>query len=71
MADSCAQSSHWFAAAVPVSPPVTQGAFTGLDFPGCDNFAYQEYTPCYVQANDGDARAEHTLKLLDNLAQLR
>ena len=56
-----------FAAAVPVSPPVTQGAFTGLDFPGCDSFAYEEYTPCYVQANDGDARTEHTLKLLENL----
>jgi pimeloyl-ACP methyl ester carboxylesterase len=56
-----------FAAAAPVSPPVTQGAFTGLDFPGCDEFRYDEYTPCYVQANGGDARTEWTLPLLDNL----
>jgi hypothetical protein len=57
----------WFAAAFPASGPPTQGAFTGLDFPGCDQFSYQEYTPCYVQANGGDARAEYTEPLLDNL----
>jgi hypothetical protein len=57
----------WFAAALPASPPVTQGAWTGLDFPGCDNMRYDEYTPCYVQANGGDARAQHTRRLLENL----
>ena len=50
----------WFAAALPASPPVTQGAWTGLDFPGCDDLQFEEYTPCYIQANDGDARAQHT-----------
>jgi pimeloyl-ACP methyl ester carboxylesterase len=56
-----------FAAGVPVSPPVTQGMWTGLDFPGCDDMTYDEYSPCYVQANGGNARAQHTRKLLANL----
>lgn len=56
-----------FAGAFPVAGPVTQGAWTGLDFPGCDDLRYEEYTPCYVETNDGDARAQHTRKLLDNL----
>src|ERR671920_397204 len=56
-----------FAAALPVEGPVTQGAFTGLDFPGCDDMTFDEYSPCYVQTNDGDARRQHTLRMLDNL----
>ena len=60
----------WFAAALPASPPVTQGAWTGLDFPGCDEMRFEEYTPCYVQANGGDARAQHTRRLLENLRHI-
>ncbi|HEX8083155.1 MAG TPA: alpha/beta hydrolase-fold protein [Solirubrobacteraceae bacterium] len=60
----------WFAAALPASPPVTQGAWTGLDFPGCDQMRYDEYTPCYVEANGGDARAQHTRRLLENLRHI-
>lgn len=56
-----------FAAGVPASPPVTQGAWTGLDFPGCDDYTYEEYSFCYVQANNGRARDQHTRKLLKNL----
>jgi acetyl esterase/lipase len=56
-----------FAAALPVAGPVTQGAWTGLDFEGCDELRYDEYSPCYVQTNDGDARAQHTRHLLANL----
>jgi pimeloyl-ACP methyl ester carboxylesterase len=41
-----------FAATLPVAGPVTQGAWTGVDFDGCDEFAYDEYTPCYIEAND-------------------
>ncbi len=57
----------WFAAALPASPPVTQGAWTGVDFEGCDRFRWDEYSPCYIQANDGDARAQHHRRLLENL----
>ena len=60
----------WFAAALPASPPVTQGAWTGLDFPGCDQMQYDEYTPCYIEANGGDARAQHTRRLLENLRHI-
>lgn len=56
-----------FAAALPVAGPVTQGAWTGLDLPGCGEFRWEEYTPCYVDTNDGDAAAQHTRRLLDNL----
>jgi dienelactone hydrolase len=57
-----------FAASLPVAGPVTQGAWTGLDFEGCDEYQYDdEYSPCYIQTNDGDARTQHTRKLLDNL----
>lgn len=56
-----------FAASFPVSPPVTQGAWTGLDFPNCDNYAYGEYTFCYVKANDSNPRVQHTRGLLENL----
>jgi hypothetical protein len=57
----------WFAAAYPASGPVTQGAYTGVDFPGCDNYTFQDETPCFTQANGGDARAEYTEPLLENL----
>jgi hypothetical protein len=57
----------WFAAAFPASGPVTQGAFTGVDFPGCDSYQYQDYSFCYIQANGGDARAEYTAPLLGNV----
>jgi pimeloyl-ACP methyl ester carboxylesterase len=56
-----------FAATLPVAGPVTQGAWTGVDFDGCDEFAYDEYTPCYIEANDSDPRAQHTRRMLDNL----
>ena len=57
-----------FAASFPASGPVTQGAWTGLDFPGCDNFQSPDgETPCYTSANGGDPRAEWTMPLLDNL----
>jgi hypothetical protein len=57
----------WFAASFPASGPPTQGAVTGVDFPGCDSFTFQGYALCYIQANGGDARAEYTLPLLENL----
>ena len=56
-----------FAAALPASPPVTQGMWTGLDFAGCDDFEAEGYTPCYGGANDGDARVQHTRRLLENV----
>ena len=30
----------WFAAAFPASGPVTQGAYTGIDFKGCDKYSF-------------------------------
>ena len=56
----------WFAAGLPVSPPVTQGAWTGLDAPGCDAYQYADYSPCFISANGGDPRGELTTPLLDN-----
>ena len=59
-----------FAAAMPVAGPVTQGAWTGLDAPGCDDLRYEEepdYTPCYISANGGRPREQHTRRLLENL----
>jgi len=57
-----------FAATMPVAGTVTQGAWTGADFEGCDELEYDdEYSPCYIQTNQGDARTQHTRKLLDNL----
>ena len=56
-----------FAAAMPVAGPVTQGAWTGLDFEGCDDYTYDDYSFCYIQANDGNARDQHHRKLLENL----
>jgi hypothetical protein len=56
-----------FAAGFPASGPVTQGAYTGVDFPGCDQLEADGETPCYTNANGGDARAELTTPLLENL----
>lgn len=56
-----------FAATLPVAGPVTQGAWTGVDVDGCDELRWDEYTPCYVEANDGRARDQHTRRMLDNL----
>jgi hypothetical protein len=56
-----------FAAGFPASGPVTQGAWTGVDFSGCDELSLDGETPCYTSANGGDARAEFTRPLLDNL----
>ena len=56
-----------FAAALPASPPVTQGMWTGFDFAGCDDYEAGGYTPCYGGANDGDARVQHTRRLLENV----
>ena len=55
-----------FAAAAPVAGPVTQGAWTGADFEGCDDMAYEEYTPCYISANDSRPRDQFTRKILEN-----
>ncbi|HEY7875053.1 MAG TPA: prolyl oligopeptidase family serine peptidase [Actinomycetota bacterium] len=56
-----------FAAGAPVAGPVTQGAWTGLDFgEQCDEFAFEEYTPCYISANGSRPRDQHTRKLLEN-----
>jgi poly(3-hydroxybutyrate) depolymerase len=49
-----------FAAAAPVAGPVTQGAWTGLEFEGCNE------EPCYVSANDGRPVDQHSRKLLEN-----
>ncbi|MFL5781761.1 MAG: prolyl oligopeptidase family serine peptidase, partial [Thermoleophilaceae bacterium] len=56
-----------FAAGFPASGPVTQGAYTGADFDGCDNLEADDETPCYTSANGGDPRAELTTPLLGNL----
>ena len=56
-----------FAAGAPVAGPVTQGAWTGADFEGCDNYKYDDYTPCYIDANNSKPRDQHTRKLLENL----
>ena len=55
-----------FAAAAPYAGPVTQGAWTGADFQGCDEFQYDDYTPCYIAANGSNPRDQHTRKLLEN-----
>ena len=59
-----------FAAAMPVAGPVTQGAWTGVDVPGCDDLRFEQepdYTPCYISANDGRPREQHTRRMLENL----
>lgn len=57
-----------FAAALPASPPPTQGAWTGVDFEGCDELSDGDgTTPCYISANGGDPRVQHTRRLLENV----
>jgi dienelactone hydrolase len=56
-----------FAAGFPASGPPTQGAWTGVDFAHCDEISADGMSPCYTSANGGDARAEFTRPLLDNL----
>ncbi|MGH9085032.1 MAG: prolyl oligopeptidase family serine peptidase [Acidimicrobiales bacterium] len=59
-----------FAAAMPVAGPVTQGAWTGAEVPGCDDMRFEQepdYTPCYISANDGRPRDQHTRRMLENL----
>jgi hypothetical protein len=50
-----------FAASFPVAGPVTQGAWTGVDYDGCDG------PPCYIEANGSRPRDQHTRRMLDNL----
>src|SRR6202035_4251956 len=57
----------WFAAAFPASGPVTQGAYTGVYFKGCDTYTFQGESPCFTAANGGKPRAEYTEPLLTNL----
>lgn len=57
----------WFAAAFPASGPVTQGAYTGVYFKGCDTYAFQGESPCFTSANGGKPRDEYTEPLLTNL----
>jgi pimeloyl-ACP methyl ester carboxylesterase len=56
-----------FAAGTPFAGPVTQGAWTGADFEGCDDMKFDDYTPCYIDANSSRPRDQHTRKLLENL----
>lgn len=44
-----------------------QGAWTGADFDGRDDMKREEYTPCYIEANNSNPRDQHTRKLLENL----
>ena len=60
----------WFAAATPFAGPPTQGLWTGVDFEGCDELQFDEYTPCYGAANGGRPRDQHTSKLLPNLLNI-
>ncbi len=59
-----------FAGAYPVEGPLTEGAWTGVDVPGCDDLYFEDfadYTPCYIATNDSDPRTQHTFRLLENL----
>jgi pimeloyl-ACP methyl ester carboxylesterase len=56
-----------FAAALPASPPGTQGLVTGLDFPGCEPFTIQDYNLCYSPTDDGRARDQAYQRMLGNL----
>jgi acetyl esterase/lipase len=63
----------WFAASLPASPPPTQGAWVGFtddQIPNCGDYTYDDYSPCFVEANGGDAKAEWTYPLLDNLREV-
>lgn len=56
-----------FAGVMPYAGPVTQGAWTGVDFDGCDEFQWDGSTPCYIEANGSRPRDQHTRPLLENL----
>ena len=55
-----------FAAAAPVAGPVTQGAWTGADFEGCEEYQFEDYSPCFISANESRPRDQFTRKLLEN-----
>ena len=59
-----------FAAGHSVSGAVTQGAWTGIhDSPLCDYtepFSGDGASPCYIEANSGDASAQLNYRILDN-----
>jgi hypothetical protein len=57
----------WFSAAFPASGPVTQGAYTGVYFKGCDRYTFQGTSACFTSANGGEPRNEYTEPLLANL----
>ena len=59
-----------FAAALPASPPQTQGLFTGLDFEGCEDYTFGDYNLCYSPTDDGRARDQALAKMLPNLRHL-
>lgn len=59
-----------FAGALAVAAPVTQGAWTGLDAPGCDRVPVpieDGGSPCYVAADGGRPRDQHVRRLLANV----
>lgn len=60
----------WFAGAFPASPPATQGAWTGIGPDGCEGYTFGGNSACFVEANGGDARAQLTYPLLDNLREV-
>jgi Putative esterase len=59
-----------FAAALPASPPPTQGAWTGLDVPNCDQYELGGDGLCFTSANGGRPRDEWTNPLLENLREV-
>ncbi len=59
-----------FAAALPASPPQTQGLWTGLDFEGCDGYTAGDYNLCYSPTDDGRARDQAVVKMIGNLRNL-
>ena len=63
---SAAPRLERFAAAAPVAGPVTQGAWTGADFDGCEDMQFEDYSPCYISANESRPRDQHTRKILEN-----
>jgi dienelactone hydrolase len=64
-----------FAAGFPVAGAVTQGAWTGVP-PDSSLCGYREpvsgdeASPCFIEANEGDADAQLTYRLLDNARHL-
>jgi dienelactone hydrolase len=57
-----------FAAALPASPPPTQGAWTGLDLgEQCDGYELDGESLCFTSANGGRPRDQLVTPLLENL----